>query len=278
MPAASEPRRPDPPGDSTVTETRRIALRQIGVVLLGLVAAAIMIRLGIWQLDVYSSQGSQVATERAAEPPVSLLSVARPGQPVGDAYGRTVQVAGRYDSRLQLLLPTDGDPSHQRVLTALLLPGGGAVPVVRGLVGSGADIPAAPTGAVSLTGIFLPSEQDQQRNPTLGGGMTSVQLPALAQRWSPTLSNGFVTADAGEARAEGLAPAPATLPEGQGRLQNAAYALQWWVFTGFAMVMAGRVARDIGRRADYEYVRELDGLEPEPEQPIEAEPSLRSGG
>ena len=261
-----------------MSESGRIVLKQIAIVLLGVVAAGIMVRLGIWQLNVYSSQGSQVAADRAAGAPVSLESVARPGQPVGDAYGRTVQVTGRYDSRLQLLLPTDGDPSRERVLTALLLPGGGAVPVVRGLVGTGADIPAAPTGAVKLTGLFLPSEPDQQRNPGLGGGLTSVQLPALAQRWSPTLSNGFLTAAAGEARAEGLSPAPVTLPEGQGRLQNAAYALQWWVFAGFALVMAGRMARDIGRRADYEYAHELSALEPEPERPIEAEVSLRSGG
>lgn len=261
-----------------MTEPARIVLKQIGVVLLGVVVAGIMIRLGIWQLDVYSSQGSQVAAERAAESPVQLLSVARPGQPVGDAYGRTVQVTGRYNSRLQLLLPTDGDPSQQRVLTALLLPGGGAVPVVRGLVPAGADIPAAPTGAVSLTGVFLPSEPDPQRNPSLGGGLTSVQVPALAQRWSPTLSNGFVTVAIAEARAEGLSPAAVALPEGQGRLQNAAYALQWWVFAGFALVMAGRMARDIGRRADYEYVCELAELGAEPERAVEAEATLRSGG
>lgn len=261
-----------------MTDAARLILKQIGIVLLGLIVVGIMIRLGIWQLNVYSSQGSQVATERAAEPPIELLSVARPGAPVGDAYGRTVQATGRYDPQLQLLLPTDGDATHERVLTALLLPGGGAVPVVRGLVAAGAGIPPAPTGAVSVTGVFLPSEPDQQRNPSLGASLNSVQLPALAQRWSPTLSNGFVTVAADQARAAGLSPAPVALPEGQGRLQNAAYALQWWVFAVFALVMAGRMARDIGRRADYEYVRELAGLEVEAEQPIETEASLRSGG
>lgn len=261
-----------------MSESTRIIAKQAGVILLGLVAAGIMVGLGLWQLGVYSSQGSRVAVQRAADPSVELSAVAGPGRPVGDAYGRTVEVTGRYDPRLQLPVPIDGDPGHDRVLTALLLPAGGAVPVVRGVVQAGSILPAPPGGQVSLSGVFLPSEPDPQRNPSLGGELSSVQLPVLAQRWAPTLSNGFITASAAEARAEGLSPAEVVLPEGQGRLQNAAYALQWWVFAGFALVMAGRMARDIGRLADYEYVRELSELEASAEVPVDAEVSLRPGG
>ena len=40
------------------------------------------------------------------------------------------------------------------------------------------------------------------------------------------------------------------LPEGQGRLRNGAYAIQWWIFAAFAIVMAAKIARDLGERDD----------------------------
>ena len=36
------------------------------------------------------------------------------------------------------------------------------------------------------------------------------------------------------------------LPEGQGRLRNGAYAVQWWIFAAFAVLMAAKIARDLG--------------------------------
>ena len=39
-----------------------------------------------------------------------------------------------------------------------------------------------------------------------------------------------------------------TLPEARGRLRNGAYAIQWWLFAGFTLVMAVRMARDLGSR------------------------------
>lgn len=235
-----------------------VRVKQVGVALLGLVVAGIMVALGLWQLNVYSSQGSRVSEARAAQPPLDLLSVAKPGLPVGDGYGRTVTVTGSYDAKLQVLIPVDGSPGQERVVTALRLPGGGAVPVVRGVVATGSALPTAlPAGDVTQVGVFLPSEADIRRDPSLGGPLDSVQLPELAQRWSPTLINGFITLRPDEAQSQGLSPAAVTLPDGQGRAQNAAYALQWWIFSGFALVMTGRMARDIGRRADYEYAQEL---------------------
>ena len=35
------------------------------------------------------------------------------------------------------------------------------------------------------------------------------------------------------------------LPEARGRLRNAAYAGQWWLFAAFTLVMAVRMARDL---------------------------------
>ena len=220
-------------------------LKQIGIILAGLAAAALMIALGGWQLGVYLAQGQASAQERANEPAVQLSSVAPPGQQVGDAYGRTVEFSGHYDPELQELIPVEGADDQYRVLTGFLLDGGGAVAVVRGVV-TGRQAPPPPTDRSTQRGIFLPSESSPgPDDPT--AVPTTVDLPSLTQRWDPQLVNGYVTLSADQAEAQSLQPAEVALPKGDGRLRNGFYALQWWVFAAFAVGMAIRMARDFGR-------------------------------
>ena len=210
------------------------------ILALGLLIAAGMVWLGVWQLDVYRAQGAAVAARRAAEPAVELTSVARAGAAVRDGYGRSVHLEGSYLPQHQLLLPVPGRPGVFRVLTPLRQADGGIVAVVRGLASDSSSDP--PAGAVSQVGVLLPSEQSSGTP-----GMTGVQLPLLAQRWPSPLVDGYVVLSADDARAQGLEPAAATLPVAPGRLRNGAYALQWWVFAAFAVGMAIMVARDHGR-------------------------------
>ena len=70
-------------------------------------------------------------------------------------------------------------------------------------------------------------------------------MTQLAQQWPGPLIDGFVTLSAADATAQGLEPAQARLPEARGRLRNAAYAGQWWLFAAFTLVMAVRMARDL---------------------------------
>ena len=227
----------------------RVWLKQTGVLTLGVLLAAAMVLLGIWQLDVYRAQGNATAERRAAEPPVALITVAPPSAPVQDGYGRAVTFSGRYDPALQLLVPTD---DRYRVLTALRQADGSVVAVVRGTVATPAA-PPPPTGEVTRTGVLLPSEESAAPGSTSPAGqVTVVRLPTLAQTWPGPLVNGFVTLDATGATAEGLTAAPVDLPEAQGRLRNGAYALQWWVFAAFALGMSIRVARDVGRLEERE--------------------------
>jgi len=53
-----------------------------------------------------------------------------------------------------------------------------------------------------------------------------------------------------DAQAQGMTPARLNLPEAQGRLRNAAYAYQWWLFAAFSIAMALRIARDLRRQDD----------------------------
>lgn len=218
-------------------------LQQVLVVLLGVVLAAGMVLAGRWQLDVYREQGAAAAAQRAAEPPLPLLQAAPAGSPVAEGYGRSVSFEGTYDPAGQLLVPVPA--GGFRVLTALRQSDGSAVAVVRGQVATAAA-PVPPSGLVRQTGVFLPSEADQAVTVP-AGQIASVRVPALAQQWAPPLVDGFVTLAAADALAQKLQPTEAALPASSGRLRNGAYAVQWWLFAAFAIGMAFRVARDLGR-------------------------------
>ena len=59
---------------------------------------------------------------------------------------------------------------------------------------------------------------------------------------------GFITLSASDSAAQGLDEATLSLPSGEGSIQNAGYALQWWAFAAFAAFMTWRFVRTIGRQ------------------------------
>ena len=217
------------------------------VVLLGLVLGAGMVTAGVWQFQVYQRQGAEAAAARAAEAPVPLASVARAGAPVGDGYGRTVTFRGSYEWQHQVLVPVAERPDTFRVLTLFRLENGDALAVVRGVAGQEPDPPPEPAGPVTQSGILLPSEEAVA--PTAGAEIGSVRIAQLAQVWPGPLVDGFVTLTPESARTQQLAPVEVALPDARGRLRNAAYALQWWLFAAFTVGMAVRIAQDVGRPA-----------------------------
>ena len=223
-------------------------LRALLVVLLGIGLAAGMVTAGVWQLRVYQRQGADAAARRAAEPPVPLTEAAPVGAPVRDGYGRTVTFRGSYEAAHQVLLPVADRTDAYRVVILLRQGDGSGVAVVRGIVTESAAAPPAPEGPQTQIGILLPSEV-AVASPGAPEDLGSVRVPQLAQRWPGPLVEGFVTLSPAEESAQGLEPAVVALPEGRGRLRNGAYALQWWLFAGFTLVMAVRIARDVGRGA-----------------------------
>ncbi len=220
-------------------------LQQLLIIAVTVVLAGGMVLLGRWQLDVYHEQGARASTMRAGAPPLPLTAVAPAGGVVTDGFGRSVAFDGRYDPALQLLVPLPDEPGRYRVLTALKQSDGSLVSVVRGIVDTPVP-PAPPVEPLRQVGVLLPSE-DTPQQPAPPGQIGSVRVPALAQQWPGPLVDGFVTLAAPDALAQGLRPATVQLPEAPGRFRNAAYALQWWLFAAFAVVMAVRIARDVGR-------------------------------
>lgn len=219
-----------------------IWLRQLGIIAVGLVLAGVMVVLGIWQLDVYHSQGQAQSERRASGAPVPLASVAQPAAVIGEGYGRPVSFSGHYLPGVQLLVPLEAPQRGYRVVSALQLDTGGVLPVVRGVVTT-AELPASPSGTESESGVLLPSEEAAPGDLP-ANQISSVRIPTLAQQWPGPLLTGYVTLSPADASSQGLAAAPLDLPQSSGRLRNGAYALQWWVFAAFAVAMAVKVARD----------------------------------
>ena len=210
--------------------------------------------LGRWQLDVARSKEKPRHPQVVATAP--LDQVVAPQQTFrNNMLGRPVTVAGQYDAGRQLLVSgkrLDGAKGYW-VLTALRVQSGALVPVVRGFVPSATGVPAPPSGPVQLSGVLGAPDA----TPAGGDapGVPAGQIPAadtadVVNLWGSPIYNVLVVADPGSASGAGassgaLRPVPPpTADQGGGLdLRNAAYAVQWWIFGLFALLLWWRMVR-----------------------------------
>ncbi len=250
--------------------------RWLGGAAVALVAVAVCLWLGSWQLSRFEDRASahhdparSAATAPSAAVPLdTVLTTARPT--VGtDTVGRAVSATGSYDPAHQLLVPNrtvDGRQGYY-VLTPLRTPDGAAVGVVRGWVAGSpgaAPVPAAPTGSVTVTGRLQAPETSGSDGAVLGGlpaGQLGTISPASLVNLLPYRTyDGWVAADTAPA---GLTVVPTVQPQGGNGLtlrafQNLGYTLEWFVFAGFVVFMWFRLVR---REAEAVADRAL-GLDP----------------
>lgn len=222
-----------------------VRARQALIVAAGLAVAAVMVVLGLWQMQRSIDSGAAGVRARAEQAAVPLLDYLHADGTTDDIYGKQATVTGEYLPAQQLLV--GGPDGALRILTAFRVADGRVVPVVRGLA-PGAVAPAPPAGTRTESGIFLPGEGDSDAAAP-AGGLASVRTPLIAQRWPQRITPGFLTLDAAHASAQGLAGASVTLPQGERSLQNGSYALQWWLFAAFGLGMSIKLAHDVGERA-----------------------------
>jgi len=244
----------------------------IGLLVLFLAAAMVCARLGVWQLDRAQQRAELAAQQEAAEAeaagPEGLGTLLPPQTTFpGELVGRQAWVEGEYDADGQLLVAgrsLDGETGYL-VLTPLHvtddgtggaswadLSGAPVLPVVRGWVATPDDATAlaVPQGAVRLTGYLQASEAAGEAE--LPPGQTdAIATGELVNAWGGPMYSGYLVLIASEppqaAPAEG-GPAPLPRPTIEGgtglNLQNLFYALQWWVFGGFAVLLWMRLVRD----------------------------------
>jgi surfeit locus 1 family protein len=235
-----------------VTQVWRTALRPRWLALLALVllVASGMAWLGNWQLDRAREQGGSAQRDRLAAQPVPLQSVfgAREEFPVA-GLDRPVWVEGRWEPGTDLMVPgrRQGEQSGSWVLTALRLDDGSAVPVVRGFTSSGSSSGSLPTGRVRVDGVLRPGEPAVVREPGESSGLPEGQIERidpveLIERWSGPLFTGYVVAV--PAAGQGLDAVPVVADRSGLALQNLSYAVQWWIFAAFGLLLWWRLVRD----------------------------------
>jgi cytochrome oxidase assembly protein ShyY1 len=226
-------------------------LSLLGVVVVLVVAFA---WLGRWQLDVAKSKGHHAVKVLPTAP---LASVATPQRPfLNKQFDRHVTVTGSYDASRQLLVPSKAEPGQPSargfwVLTALRTPAGDLVPVLRGWSAS-ASVPAPPAGPVSLTGTIAPAEPAPDGTPESmpAGQIQAADTADVVNLWGGPLYN-LLLFPSGPAPA-GLVAVPAPSPDTGGgvALLNAAYAVQWWLFALFAVLLWWNMVRQAAADPD----------------------------
>lgn len=218
-----------------------LQVRRAITIAVGLVVAAVMLLLGLWQMASFQRSMTDVAAERAAEPAVSLSDNVSEDGTIEDIYGRQVLLSGQVEPGHDLLVGTEWP---LRVVVPFRMIDGDVVPLVLGLSDDPLEI--TDVSPMDVTGIFTAGDQSSQLTPPVdapAGSTATLRLQELVQQWPHPMIAGYVTLnDDGPARF-GLEPARAELPDVQGSYMHQGYALQWWVFAGAAIVFSIIVAR-----------------------------------
>lgn len=133
--------------------------RVIAVVVFGLVGAGILVSLGVWQLQRLAWKESVLA-EIAAR--IEALPVALPEEidRERDRY-LPVEVSGEFgDGPVRVLVSMQGSGPGYRLISPFEV-AGQRILVDRGFLSESVDLPAAPTGEVTVTGnLHWPDEVD----------------------------------------------------------------------------------------------------------------------
>jgi cytochrome oxidase assembly protein ShyY1 len=203
--------------------------RWIGLIAATIVASIVMIFLGRWQWGRYELRSAinDRIDAAATAAPVPL----RDGTP----EWTRVSVTGQYDPSLQILVrnrTVDGHVGFE-VLTPLVQASGEAVLVDRGWVppnraglSAPPDVPAAPTGTVTLQGRVRASESGGKVESRNGHWEARrIDIPALAPKLPYPAAPVYVLADD---ESTSLTPIPS---QRENNWLNFGYAIQWWLFS-----------------------------------------------
>jgi cytochrome oxidase assembly protein ShyY1 len=221
---------------------RRLWLRWAGLVVFVLVLGAVFIRLGEWQLDRLDQRRARNATTVANE--------ARPVRPLAEVFGRPitdadqwqrVEAHGTFDGEHQFVVRyrSNGDDEGYEVVTPLRT-SIGVVLVDRGFVASGQGgriptvIPPPPGGEVTVVGHVRRNEQGRRSatNP-VNGQVRLINSDAIAAVLGHPVLNGYLgLLEVTPPQTGGFtAVALPELSDGP----HFWYAVQWFMFTGFAV-------------------------------------------
>jgi cytochrome oxidase assembly protein ShyY1 len=221
--------------------------------LLALVCVGAAVGLGLWQYDAWQARRAAERVDLTHADPVEIADVLGPDDPFpADDVGRPVTVAGVWLPEATVLVSgreaADGDAGSWLV-TPLAVDGPDrpAIPVVLGWL-AGKDpsaAPAPPTGEAEVVGWIQPGEGtgEADEDPT-DDVLPQLRIADLVQRVDQDMYGAYLI---GREPAAGLEQAtPDQLPPAGTftAWRNFAYAIEWWLFAGFALFIWWRHVRE----------------------------------
>ena len=202
--------------------------------------------LGLWQLDAWQTRRADEARDLTRSDPVALSSVIGPDDPFpGRSVGQPVTLEGDWVAAGTVFVSgreRDGRDGYWMV-TPLAIGGTDrpALPVVLGWVAEPGDAPAPPEGSAELVGWLQPSEGTGAADDDPGDDvLPQLRVADLVQRVDQDLYGGYAVAQRGVG---GLPAADLVELPDVGRftaVRNLFYAIEWWVFGGFVVLIWSR--------------------------------------
>ncbi len=234
-----------------------VAPRMLGLHLLGALAVTAAVLLGLWQLHAWQTGRDLEARDLAGAAALPLGQVMTPDGPFpADQVGRPVTFSGAWVPQSTVLVADrrlDGRTGVWAVTPVAVCSAGedcaraSAMLVVRGWAPSAQQVPPPPRGRVELTGWLQPGEGAGIPDPDPRDDvLPEMRIASAIQHVDQDLYGGYVIARDGTP-AESLAPVtPDSLPKPDAttKLRNLLYAVEWWVFGGFALFLWWRWVRD----------------------------------
>ncbi len=235
-------------------------MRRYAALVVGVLAAALFLRLGVWQLDRLAQRRARNAQleARLTSPPIRLADPGVPALPTDSLSYRSAQARGTFDFARQLVVMARarrGAPGVH-VVTPLMLAESLAVLVERGWVPSadarGVDLRAlAEPESAEVSGVLVVMPREVAA-PSPASWPRYVRSPdplALQAAYPYRLLPVVLRRDE-LPRALPPAFSPVPLPE-RGDGPHLSYALQWFAFAVIAVVgsiaVYRRTAREGGR-------------------------------
>lgn len=219
--------------------TARWALSPRWLVALGLLVAFIVacIFLGLWQWDRTSNI---LNAERAANAQPAPVNEVVSGIELDDAsIGRPVTATGTYRNEATISGRLLGDETGVWVVSEFVMSSGDAIAVVRGWSPNAQEITTV-TEPVQIEGIVHPDEYFYADAAIDEASLVTISSTSLEQVWGVDLLPGFLVLTEQVPEPIGYPePVPPTVQTGDVPfpLQNFFYAIQWWLFAIFAVVV-----------------------------------------
>ena len=204
--------------------------------------------LGLWQHDAWQVHRADAARDLADEPPVPLADLMTGDSPFpGRSVGQPVSFRGVWTGPNLYVEDREHDGRDGYwVVTALRVDGTeSAMPVVRGWWPT-TDLPA-PTGPSNIVGWLEPTEGsgDIDEDPE-DEVIPTMRTASLVEKVDTDLYSGYVIAE--EVPDQDGIPLvePVSVPDVSPftALRNLLYAVEWWIFGGFALFIWVRWCRD----------------------------------